>query len=73
MLEPPQFNTDRTDPGRWTGTFGNPPIVELGALMTDTEADPPAESGMFQSVNPDSFIAHLDISKATERPGAPSL
>jgi len=39
----PQFNTDRTNPGRWTITFSNPPInmfvpttiVELGALMTD--------------------------------------
>jgi hypothetical protein len=22
----PQFNIDRTDPGRWTVTFNNPPI-----------------------------------------------
>jgi len=35
-----QFNTDRTNPGRWTITFNNPPInmfvpttiIELGAL-----------------------------------------
>jgi hypothetical protein len=46
--DPSQFNTDRTYPGRWTITFSNPPInmfvpatiVELGALMTDLEADP---------------------------------
>ena len=48
MPDPSQFNTDRTHPGRWTITFRNPPInsfvpttiVELGALMTDLEADP---------------------------------
>ena len=48
MPDPSQFNTDRTDPGRWTVTFSNPPIhmfvpttiVELGALMTDLQADP---------------------------------
>ena len=43
-----QFNIDRTYPGLWTITFSNAPInmfvpttiVELGALMTDLEADP---------------------------------
>ena len=47
MPDPSQFNTDRTYPGRWTITFSNPPInmfvpatiVDLGALMTDLEAD----------------------------------
>jgi hypothetical protein len=51
MLNPSQFNTDRTYPGRWMITFSNPPInmfvpttiVELGALMTDIEADPSAK------------------------------
>ena len=48
MPDTSQFNTDRTYPGRWTITFSNPPINmfvpstidELGALMTDLEADP---------------------------------
>jgi len=52
MPEPSQFNIDRTHPGRWTITFSNPPInmflpttiVELGALMTDLEADPSVKS-----------------------------
>jgi hypothetical protein len=43
-----QFNIDRAHPGRWKISFNNPPInmfvpstiVELGALMTDLEADP---------------------------------
>src|SRR5271163_1729203 len=71
-----QFHTDRTHPGRWTVTFSNPPIniflpttiVELRALMTDLEADPSVKVVVFQSANPDFFIAHLDVAKAAERP-----
>jgi enoyl-CoA hydratase/carnithine racemase len=71
-----QFNVDHTYPGLWTITFSNPPInmfvpttiVELGALMTDLEADPSLKVVVFQSMNPDFFIAHLDVSKAAERP-----
>jgi len=76
MPDPSQFNIDRTYPGRWTVTFSNPPInmfvpttiIELGALMTDLEADPSVKIVVFQSSNPDFFIAHLDVSKAAERP-----
>ena len=76
MPDPLQFNIDRTRPGRWTVTFSNPPInvfipatiVELGALMTDLEADPSVKVVVFQSANPDFFIAHLDVSRAAERP-----
>jgi hypothetical protein len=47
MRDPSQFNTDRIYSGRWTINFSNPPInmfvpktiVQLGALMTDLEAD----------------------------------
>ena len=76
MPEPSQFNIDRTHPGRWTITFSNPPInmflpttiLELGALMTDLEADPSVKVVVFQSANPDFYIAHLDVGKAAERP-----
>ncbi|MGD0299555.1 MAG: enoyl-CoA hydratase/isomerase family protein [Bryobacteraceae bacterium] len=76
MPDPSQFNTDRTYPGLWTITFSNPPInifvpttiVELGALMTDLEADQSVKVVVFQSANPDFFIAHLDVTKAVERP-----
>ncbi len=76
MPDPSQFKTDRVHPGRWTITFSNPPInmfvpstiVELGALMTDLEADPSVKVVVFQSANPDFFIAHLDVAKAAERP-----
>jgi len=71
-----QFHVDRTHPGRWTVTFSNPPInmfvpatiVELGALMTDLEADPSVKVVVFQSANPEFFVAHLDVAKAAERP-----
>ena len=74
--EPSQFQTDRTRPGQWTITFNNPPInmfvpatiVELGELMTNIEADPSVKVVVFQSANPDFFIAHLDVAKAAARP-----
>ena len=76
-----QFHTDRSYPGCWTITFSNPPInmfvpttiVELGALMTELESDPSVKVVVFQSANPDFFIAHLDVAKAAERPEALSL
>jgi enoyl-CoA hydratase/carnithine racemase len=81
MPDPSQFNIDRSYPGRWTITFNNPPInmfvpttiVELGALMTDLETDPSVKVVVFQSANPDFFIAHLDVAKAVERPEVLSL
>ncbi|HET6175515.1 MAG TPA: enoyl-CoA hydratase/isomerase family protein, partial [Candidatus Sulfotelmatobacter sp.] len=71
-----QFNIDSTYQGRWTITFSNPPInmfvpatiVELGALMTDLESDPSVKVVVFQSANPDFFVAHLDVAKAAEQP-----
>jgi len=76
MADTPQFNIDRALPGQWTITFNNPPInmfvpatvVELRALMTDIEADLSAKVVVFQSANPDFFVAHLDVAKAAERP-----
>jgi len=76
-----QFNIDRTHPVRWTITFNNPPInmfvpstiVELGALMTELEADQSVKVVVFQSANPDFFTAHLDVAKAIERPEVLSL
>jgi enoyl-CoA hydratase/carnithine racemase len=76
MTNPSQFSVDRTYPGRWTITFSNPPInmfvpatiVELEALMTDLDADQSVKVVVFESANPDFFIAHLDVAKAVERP-----
>jgi enoyl-CoA hydratase/carnithine racemase len=76
MHGPSQFNTDRTDAGRWIITFSNPPInmfvpatiVELATLMADIESDPSVKVVVFQSANPDFFVAHLDVAKAVEHP-----
>ncbi|MEM5298346.1 enoyl-CoA hydratase/isomerase family protein [Burkholderia sp. JPY481] len=76
MSDPSQFDIDRSNPGRWTITFSNPPInmfvpatiVELDALMADLESDPSVKVVVFQSANPDFFVAHLDVAKAAERP-----
>src|SRR5579859_6152050 len=76
MLVCSQFNIDRTYPGVWVIAFSNPPInmfvpttiVELGALMSALEADPSVKVVVFQSANPDFFIAHLDVATAAERP-----
>ncbi len=81
MPDPSQFNSDRACPGLWTITFNNPPInmfvpatiVELGALMTEIEADPSVKVVVFQSANPDFFVAHLDVARAAERPEALGL
>ena len=81
MTEHSQFSTDRAYPGRWTITFSNPPINmflpttidELATLMTDLETDPSVKVVVFQSANPDFFVAHLDVAKAAERPGVLDL
>jgi enoyl-CoA hydratase/carnithine racemase len=81
MLDRSQFSTDRTYPGRWTITFSNPPInmflpttiVELEELLTDLDADPSVKVVVFQSANPDFFIAHLDVAKAAAQPGVLDL
>jgi enoyl-CoA hydratase/carnithine racemase len=43
-------------------------IVELAALMTDLDADPSVKVVVFQSANPDFFVAHLDVAKAAQQP-----
>jgi len=76
-----QFKIDRTHPGRWTITFDNAPINmflpttidELGSLMAEIESAPSLKVIVFQSSNPNFFIAHLDVAKAVERPDALGL
>jgi len=70
MTDTSQFNVDRTDPGLWRITFNNPPISmfvpakidELGGLMAELEAAPSVKVVVFQSANPEFFVAHLDLS-----------
>jgi enoyl-CoA hydratase/carnithine racemase len=48
-------------------------IVELGALIVELEADSSLKVVVFQSANPDFFVAHLDVGKAAEQPGVLDL
>jgi enoyl-CoA hydratase/carnithine racemase len=81
MTDTSQFKVDRTDPGLWTISFNNPPInmfvpatiEELGALMAELEAAPSVKVVVFESANPEFFVAHLDVAKAAERPGVLDL
>jgi enoyl-CoA hydratase/carnithine racemase len=81
MADHSQFNIDRIYPGRWTITFSNPPINmfvpatidELRVLMAELEADPHVKVVVFESANPEFFVAHLDVAKAAERPGVLDL
>ena len=81
MPDSSQFNTDRSRSGQRTITFSNPPInmfvpatiVELGGVIADIEADPSVKVVVFQAADPDFFVAHLDVSKAAERPEVLSL
>ncbi len=76
-----QLSIERERAGVWRVTFDNPPInmflpttiVELGALVAALETDPFVKVVVFQSANPDFFIAHLDVAKAAERPEALGL
>ena len=76
MPESSQFTIDRTQPGRWTVTFSNPPInmfvpdtiVELGALFAGLDAEPDVKVVVFQSANLEFFVSHLDVAKAAARP-----
>ncbi len=71
-----QLSIARESASLWRVTFNNPPInmfvpttiVEFGGLMTDLEADPSVKVVVFQSANPEFFVAHLDVAKAAERP-----
>jgi enoyl-CoA hydratase/carnithine racemase len=66
--------------GYWRVTFDNPPLnlfdpdmfAELRLLMDRIESDPDLRVVVFDSANPDYFIAHIDLARLTEtadRPG----
>jgi len=73
------FAIDRTTPGVWRATYSNPPInllppaaiVELQGLVTAVEADASARVLVFDSADPDFFVAHFDTAKAGELPRGP--
>lgn len=76
MSELSQFTIATPQPGARAVTFRNPPInmfvpatiVELGALVSDLEADASVKVVVFESADPEFFVAHLDVAKAAAQP-----
>jgi enoyl-CoA hydratase/carnithine racemase len=74
MSDYKQLSIDRTRPGVWEATFSNPPInlldaattAELRALISAIETDISVKVVIFQTADPDFFIAHFDTPKSGE-------
>jgi enoyl-CoA hydratase/carnithine racemase len=64
-----RFGLEKSTPSLWRVTFDNPPInlidpvmiVELDALLTEIEQDNLVAVVVFDSADPDFFLAHYDI------------
>jgi enoyl-CoA hydratase/carnithine racemase len=71
-----QFTVAEDSPSFWRVIFNNPPINlldpdairELHQLIATVEATDALKVVVFESANPDYFIAHYDISRAGETP-----
>jgi enoyl-CoA hydratase/carnithine racemase len=65
----PQIQVRQNSPAHWTATFDHGPvnlmdadtIYELDALVSRLETDPDVQVIVFDSANPDYFIAHWDL------------
>lgn len=74
-----QFTVNRKTPAYWRITFRNPPInlldpdtmFELLVLMDQIETDPDLKVIVFDSADPDFFIAHFDMTRAGEKQKTP--
>lgn len=70
------LTTEKVNSGYWKIIINNPPInlfgpemsVELMALIDEMEADDDLKVVVFESSNPDFFIAHLDVIQANDFP-----
>jgi len=70
------FKTKEIVEGYWKVTFDNPPInmfdtefsKQLIALMDEMEADHKLKVVVFESANPDFFVAHVELLKVNEFP-----
>lgn len=64
-----QIAVTRVTPAYWRATFDHPPvnildwdtIAELGELVSSIETDPSVRVVVFDSANPDFFIAHFEM------------
>lgn len=75
MSNPSQFQVHAVSPSYWKVTFENGPInlidldtvEQLGDLVTRMEQDPDLTVVVFQSANPDFFMAHFDLRSDMQR------
>lgn len=71
-----QFSVDKRSEAYWRISFSNPPInmldfdsyAELSDLVTQIEADEALKVVVFDSADPDFFMAHFDVSRANQVP-----
>ena len=78
MLKTTQLNIVQESSAFWRVIFDNPPlnlldpdtIGELQQLVAAIEAANALKVVVFESANPDYFIAHYDMSRAAETPSA---
>lgn len=76
---PSQFQVERRSAAYWRVTFNHPPInlvdpdtvVQLQALVSEIEADPALRVVVFDSADPDFFMARFDVSRAAAMPKEP--
>jgi enoyl-CoA hydratase/carnithine racemase len=69
MTTASQIQLSQHSPAYWTATFNHPPIniigpdtiLELDALIARIETDPAVRVVVFDSANPDFFLAHYDV------------
>lgn len=74
-----QFTVNRKTSSFWRITFHNPPInlvdpdtiFELLTLMDQIETDPDLKVVVFDSADPEYFIAHYDMARAGEKQQTP--
>jgi len=74
-----QFTVNRKTPAYWRMTFHNPPInlldpdttFELLTLMDQIEKDPDLKVVVFDTADPEYFIAHYDMARAGEKQRPP--
>src|SRR5271154_857207 len=74
-----QFTVSEITPAYWQISFSNPPInlqdpdtiLELQELVGMFETDDALRVVVFESADPNFFINHYDVSRATETPVAP--
>ena len=74
-----QFKLTKVNPAYWRATFHNPPInmqdpetiMELWGLVDQFEKDPDLKVVVFDSADPDFFIAHFDVARAADTPREP--